>query len=595
MRKINRSFQAMSKRSRAHMNRASLAGQRFTGTMKGIGAGLGIAAAGLAAGVAAVDRFTQAGDNAAKTAGKLGIGVQALQELRYAAQRSGMSAQDLDGALQYLNKGAGEAAAGMGEARLVFKGLGISIKDANGNLKSGEQLMGEVAEAMKKLPPGAARTAVAMKLFGRSGSGMINMLKDGSEGLTKLREDARKTGAIIDEETARQSEAFQDTFLDLKQSGQGVWVVVMGRLLPAINRVAARIRDWLQANRELIATKLQAFITAAYQAAKGFINGLKDIRAGISGFWQALQKAFPSLGKFSSNMGAWSGLGRKLAYVLGGVLVLAIVAATKAVIAFSVALLANPITWIIGLVAGLAAAAYLIYDNWDKIKAWWNDLWNQWGGVVEAAAVLLTGPIGIIAGAVSLIIQNWEGIVTWFKDLWNRVKATFKADGLLAAGKTMLLGLLKGLNSGVGVLFTWLGNLTKRLISAFVPDSWKKAGSKLVGGLWQGIKNTGKKLFSWIPGLGDDEQAPAALKSAKPRGGASGSYSPVTPNPNNAFRRPLVVPGMSAEKHQVNGKISVEFQGAPPGTRIKDMRLDTDTDLEMEGGVHTSPYLLAGP
>ena len=68
-----------------------------------------------------------------QTADKLGVGVEELQRMRYAADLSGISTQTFDMALQRFTRRAAEAAAGTGEAKDALAALGIQLIDANGN------------------------------------------------------------------------------------------------------------------------------------------------------------------------------------------------------------------------------------------------------------------------------------------------------------------------------------------------------------------------------------------------------------------------------------------------------------------------------
>jgi hypothetical protein len=66
---------------------------------------------------ALVDRSISAANAIGKTADTIGVGVEALQELRFAAKASGVEQQTLDMALQRFTRRAAEAAEGTGEAK----------------------------------------------------------------------------------------------------------------------------------------------------------------------------------------------------------------------------------------------------------------------------------------------------------------------------------------------------------------------------------------------------------------------------------------------------------------------------------------------
>jgi hypothetical protein len=60
------------------------------------------------------------------------VGVEALQELRFAAKASGVEQQTLDMALQRFTRRAAEAAQGTGEAKDALAQMGIALRDQSG-------------------------------------------------------------------------------------------------------------------------------------------------------------------------------------------------------------------------------------------------------------------------------------------------------------------------------------------------------------------------------------------------------------------------------------------------------------------------------
>ena len=67
-----------------------------------------------------------------------------------------------------------------------FNALGLSVRDSEGNLKSNEQVLGEIADRFADMADGATKAALAMEIFGRSGASMINMLNGGSAAIKEL-------------------------------------------------------------------------------------------------------------------------------------------------------------------------------------------------------------------------------------------------------------------------------------------------------------------------------------------------------------------------------------------------------------------------
>lgn len=132
---------------------------------------------------ALVDRSISAADAVAKTADKIGVGVEALQELRYAASLAGIEENTLDMALQRFTRRAAEAAKGTGEAKDALASMGIALKDQDGNLRSSEDLLSDVAATFQAIEDPAERVRLAFKLFDSEGVALVNLLAQGADAL----------------------------------------------------------------------------------------------------------------------------------------------------------------------------------------------------------------------------------------------------------------------------------------------------------------------------------------------------------------------------------------------------------------------------
>ena len=98
---------------------------------KGVATATAAATAAIGAMGYALSKQVQKVDDLAKTAQKLGTTVSTLQELQYAADISGVSANTLNMAMQRLTRRVSEASMGFGEAKGALKELGLNAAELN--------------------------------------------------------------------------------------------------------------------------------------------------------------------------------------------------------------------------------------------------------------------------------------------------------------------------------------------------------------------------------------------------------------------------------------------------------------------------------
>lgn len=241
-------------------------------------AGAGAAVAGLAfsQAVAAARNAVAAFDEVAETADRIGVATDALQELRFAADLSGVGAEGMDKALEKLSRKVGEAAAGVDEAEKTFKRLGVSVLDAGGDIKTADKLLEELAGRFAAMESPAERAATAAKLFGDEvGGKMAAMLAGGGDAMAKLRNEARELGVVIDEHVLRQAGQTADE---------------LDKLARVINvNVSAALVDLAPVFVDL---------------ARGFAAVTGDVRALIDSFKELDQRSSGSLKRRLGEIGA---------------------------------------------------------------------------------------------------------------------------------------------------------------------------------------------------------------------------------------------------------------------------------------------------
>lgn len=231
-----------------------------------------VAAAAAAAAVAmgvALTRTIDDMDKLNKTSQKLGIPVEQLSALAYAADLADVSFEQLSKGVGKLSKNMVDAAAKpTGDAANAFRALGVSVLDSNGKLKSSEVVLGDLAEAFASAPDGPKKTALAMAVFGKAGADLIPLLNGGRDSLNEMTAEAKAFGAIVSTSAGKQAEAFNDNLTRLGYAVKGLFVQTAEKLLPTLVNVSAGMVEWAK-NSGILDTAL----TVISNTIKGLVTG----------------------------------------------------------------------------------------------------------------------------------------------------------------------------------------------------------------------------------------------------------------------------------------------------------------------------------
>lgn len=513
------------RRSQERWNRAAAASRRVGSTFGAMASDIGrnsrriaigaTLAGGAVFGLAA--STAELGDNVAKTADKLGIDIEALQELRYAAERSGVATSAFDTSLEKMTKNLGLALEGTGAQKDALDALGLSAADLVS--KSPEEALGIIADKLQGVETQAEKAAIASDLFGRSGIGMLNMLRGGSEGLVQLRKDAQRTGYVLSEQAARDAEVFQDTLLDTQLALKGIKNTVGAELMPVVTNAMGQIGDTLIANREGVQEWAENFadgVERVLPAVGEFMTGIGEIGSIVWGVIDGTAEMVGGWENFGMVIGAVLAsrtivrVGKFGAAVLGlGKSLIMLTRATPLVVggirAIGTALLMNPI----GIaVAGIAGAAYLIYQKWEHIAPWFADLWGgvetTFGGFADFVGGVFTGDVQRAAsgietmwdGTKEVLRTTLRGIGNVFRWSYNSlIKPITDKLGItddIEAAWTFLQGTIGSVIGGIGGAFdaAWINTLKPVIDGLSSTDGISKA--------WERVKSALDPLLTWV-------------------------------------------------------------------------------------------------
>jgi hypothetical protein len=384
-----------------------------------IGAALtGMGAAIVAPFLGAISHFVEFGSELNDMSARTGIAASALAELKFAAEQSGTTLDDVEKATKKMQKTAIDAGRGLKTSTDAFKLLGMTAASLKG--LSPDQQMQLIADRIAEVEDPAIRTAAAMEIFGKSGTMLLPML----ENLKALRAEARAAGLVPTDEAVAFADALGDAFDKIKAQGLAalfeIGAAVGPMLLPALqitSNIASAAINWLRQNGAIF--RIVAAIGAGLVVVGTVVTGI-----GIAIF----------------GMGAAFGVA---ASVLAGM-------------AAVVAAIVSPIGLVVVGLAGAAAAWVLFTDSGQTAL---QALMSFVAPAVEFIKTVLGGIVdALMAGDMATAAQiGWTAVLIVFKmvqleimQLWFALRNT-----ILAAWGEVTLGLQTGI-AFVAALFTGL-------------------------------------------------------------------------------------------------------------------------------------------
>lgn len=171
-------------------------------------------------------------DSMYKLSQSTGVAIGPLSELAYVGSLAGVGVEQMSASISKLNKHLMEMKRGdVNDSSLALDALGISAKNADGSLKSADQVIEALADSFASFKDGPEKSAIAMMFFGKSGAQMVPMLNQGSEGIRAMRAEARELGLTLDTETGKAAEEFNDNLQRLSAVNQGLANSIMKDLI----------------------------------------------------------------------------------------------------------------------------------------------------------------------------------------------------------------------------------------------------------------------------------------------------------------------------------------------------------------------------
>lgn len=286
----------------------------------------------------------------------------------------------------------------------VMGRLGISFKDAKGNMLPFSKVVEQLSVASDRLGGDFDKVAFLAELVGLRGqkaaANLGELFKTGKlEKLTTELEGAlgsAKKMADIKMGTTLGS------FLLLQSAVDAVKVKIFNLNSGPLKDLIDNMTAWVSAHEDLIATKISDFI-------------------------QLIVDNFESIVKWTKRVAKSIGIFIVLITVLKTLI--AVMTLVNLVMAL------NPISLVVIGIGLLIAAVVSAIVWWDQLK----EKFLSFSGPVQAALLLIMGPIGLMVAAGQLMISAWEPVKNFFVGLWDKITAAY--DKIPKPLKALLSGV----------------------------------------------------------------------------------------------------------------------------------------------------------
>jgi len=206
-------------------------------------------------------------DETGKFAASVRFGFEELQEFEFAIQRNGGTISEFRSDVEKLSSSM--ASPIPGEFNQVLFLLGVAARDAQGNLRSTENVLVDLAAKFSQFDQ------IEAQQFGQRlglSQSTIRLLQQGRFSLEELRQEARALGGIMPAEAAERAAQFNDQLTNIQFAMKGITQTAGIALLPVLTEVVQRTNQFFLANREIITSGLQTFVRGVITGFSNFIN-----------------------------------------------------------------------------------------------------------------------------------------------------------------------------------------------------------------------------------------------------------------------------------------------------------------------------------
>lgn len=406
--------------------------QEVGGKIQGVGEALApVSKAAAAVGAALLGAGYKAvttADDLNTLAKQTGLTTDDLQKMKYASDLIDVSFESITGATKKLKKS-------MTGHDKTWEKLGVSVKDADGNMRNIRDVFNDTIKALSKVSNETERDQLAMDLFGKSADELAGVIDDGGAALKEYGDEAENLGLVLSGDTLNSLNQTNDAIDKMKAQLGGAFIELGAQvatvLAPSIEKLAGFVQSLTEKLKQLTPEQTETILKVIALVAA--ISPLLIIGGKLI-----------------------IGIGMLLTYAP------AIAAAFAAV---NVAIIP-----IIATIAAVIAIGVLLIKNWDKIKAYAEKVFKKvsdgWNKLKQT------------------VTKNAQDMKNGLANAWNLIKTTVTGamDAVKNGVTTKLTAIKTGFTEGMSTIKTKVSEGLTNVKEAFTEkmESAKEKVSSLI-------------------------------------------------------------------------------------------------------------------
>lgn len=311
-------------------------------------------------------------DNILTLSTNTGIAAETLQEYQYMAELTDTSLETITGSMAKLIRNMQNAKNGTGNAAAAFAAMGVSVTDANGELRDNEEVFTEVIDKLGKMSNETQRDAYAMDIFGKSAQDLNSLIAVGKDGIAAFAKEAHDMGYVLDEETLASLGAVDDALVRLDNFMTMIKNTIGAALAPAVTELADELQewaqsvDWEQVGQDVaeVGGAIKDFVMFVLENGSEILTVISGVGAGFA-TWKVVGLITSIVGAIKGFIGAAEG-------------------ASIAQAALNAVMAANPIGIVVTAIAALVAAFITAYKTNDEFRAKVDAAWDAIKSKIQA-------------------------------------------------------------------------------------------------------------------------------------------------------------------------------------------------------------------